>query len=396
VAAKRPTPIEVDAARGRPLGMAPARFLRDYWQKRPLLVRGAFPQFHKVISPDDLAGLACVEAALSRLVIRDARRDRWTVRSGPFTEGDFTKLPKSHWTLLVQDVDKWDADVATLLDAFVFLPSWRIDDVMISYATDGGGVGAHVDQYDVFLIQGIGQRRWRISTAPGVPLDFRDDVELKLLKQFTPTHEWTLQPGDALYLPPGVPHDGIAIGNCMTYSVGMRAPSVAELVIDLAESVAEPLGEERRYIDADLAPARAAGEIDAAAMHRVVRSLSALRDLDDAGLRSWFGRFITRYRSAHEAVAAPKPISAQQLANRLERSRIVRNPWSRIAWSKAGRGAEVFVGGEAHGCSTRFAKLLASHRELSGAEVHATARRGDLDTLTALINAGHFALAKGR
>jgi 50S ribosomal protein L16 3-hydroxylase len=396
VAAKRSRPIEVDPATGRPLGMTPARFLRDYWQKQPLLIRGAFPQFHNAISPDDLAGLACEEAALARLVIRDERRDRWTVRSGPFAEADFAKLPKAYWTLLVQDVDKWDADVAALLEEFAFLPSWRIDDVMISYATDGGGVGAHVDQYDVFLVQGIGQRRWRISTDPNAPLAFRDDVELKLLKQFTPTHDWILQPGDALYLPPGVPHDGVAIGNCMTYSVGMRAPSVAELVIDLAESVAEPLGEERRYVDPDLAPARETGEIDAAAMQRVMRSLAALRDLDDDALRSWFGRFITRYRSAHEAAAAPKAISAQHLATRLERSRFVRHPWSRVAWTRSGRHAQLFVAGEAHTCSAAFARLLASRHEVSGAEIRAAARRGDLEALTALINAGHFAIARKR
>ena len=396
VVAQRSSPIEVDAKPGRPLGMTPARFLRDYWQKRPLLIRGAFPQFHKVISPDDLAGLACEEAALARLVIRDARRDRWTVRSGPFAEADFAKLPKSHWTLLVQDVDKWDADVAALLEEFAFLPSWRIDDVMISYASDGGGVGAHVDQYDVFLVQGIGQRRWRITTNPRAPLDFRDDVELKLLKRFTPTHEWILQPGDALYLPPGAPHDGVAIGNCMTYSVGMRAPSTAELVIDLAESIAEPLGEERRYVDPDLAPAREPAEIDVAAVRRVKRSLETLRGLDDDALRAWFGRFITRYRSVHEAAAAPKPVSARQLASRLERSHIVRNPWSRVAWARRGRRADLFVAGEAHACSTVFAKLLAGRRELSGGEIRTAARGSDFDTLAALINAGHFAIASKR
>src|SRR5690348_3297303 len=172
--------LEVRATRQLPLGMPPARFLRDHWQKRPLLVRGAFLHFHKAITPEDLAGLACEEAALARIVLHDPKRDRWTLRNGPFGEKDFAKLPKSHWTLLVQDVDKWDMDVAGLLDAFAFIPRWRIDDVMISYATDGGGVGAHVDQYDVFLVQGTGQRRWRISADPKAPKSFRDDAELKL------------------------------------------------------------------------------------------------------------------------------------------------------------------------------------------------------------------------
>ena len=135
---------ETRATPSLPLGMPPARFLRDYWQKRPLLIRGLFPDGIDAISPNDLAGLACEEAALSRIVLRDAKRERWTLRNGPFRETEFARLGKKDWTLLVQDVDKWDADVAALLDHFTFLPSWRIDDMMVSYATDGGGVGLHL------------------------------------------------------------------------------------------------------------------------------------------------------------------------------------------------------------------------------------------------------------
>jgi len=388
--------IEVPASTRRPLGMPPARFLRDYWQKRPLLIRGAFPQFDNAITPEDLAGLACEEAALARIVLRDARRDRWTLRNGPFSEADFAKLPKSQWTLLVQDVDKWDADVAALLDQFAFLPAWRIDDIMVSYATDGGGVGAHVDNYDVFLVQARGQRRWRISTDPNAPKAFRTDAELKLLREFTPTHAWILDPGDALYLPPGIAHDGVAVGACMTFSVGMRAPSVAELVVDLADSIAEPLGEEARYIDPDLAPARDAHEIDAGAVRRVCAALAALRDSDPATTRQWFGRFITRYRSAHEAVPPTRPLTAQQIAAKLPRSRVVRNPWSRAAWSRRGRGAELFVAGESFTCGMPFARLLASSRDLAGDDVARCANAIGLSVLASLVNAGHLRLVRRR
>ncbi len=246
--------IEVRAGRSAPLGMPPARFLRDYWQKRPLLVRGAFDGLRNPVAPEDLAGLACEELALSRIVVHDPRRDRWTLRNGPFAERDFASLPKTHWTLLVQDVDKWDADVAALLPPFSFLPSWRVDDVMISYAEDGGSVGAHVDQYDVILLQGLGRRRWQISVDPSAPAELRDDAELRLLRRFEPTHEWILEPGDLLYLPPGVPHHGVALGACMTYSIGMRAPSQAELLVDFAETLAEGLPENARLSDPDLAP----------------------------------------------------------------------------------------------------------------------------------------------
>ena len=237
-------PIEVHAKPGQLLGMPPAHFLRDYWQKRPLLIRGAFPGFVSPLSPEDLAGLACEEAALSRIVRHDRRKDQWTLRHGPFAETEFPKLPKRDWTLLVQDVDKWDADVRALLDRYRFLPAWRIDDVMISFAAPGGSVGAHVDQYDVFLLQGQGRRRWQIDTRADPPTAFRDDVELKLLRDFHPTHTWTLEAGDMLYLPPGVPHHGVAADACLTFSIGMRAPSQAELMLDFAEHLAERMGEE--------------------------------------------------------------------------------------------------------------------------------------------------------
>src|SRR6185437_9058703 len=253
-ATRQDLPLEIGANARHRLGMPPARFLRDYWQKRPLLIRHAFPDFTPPLSPDDLAGLACMDGALARIVLHDAKRDRWTLRSGPFDDAAFAKLPKSRWTVLVQDVDKWDADTAALLAPFDFIPSCRIDDVMISYAVDGGGVGAHVDQYDVFLLQGMGQRRWSIDTRPNPPNAFREDVELKLLREFNPTHTWTLGPGDMLYLPPGVPHDGVAVGECMTFSIGMRAPSKAELLVVLAEQVATALPDSQRYADSGLRP----------------------------------------------------------------------------------------------------------------------------------------------
>ncbi|MGH8123019.1 MAG: cupin domain-containing protein, partial [Rudaea sp.] len=372
--------IEVHATPRQPLGMPSARFLRDFWQKRPLLIRGMFPHFHNLPSANDLAGLACEEAALSRIVVRDEKRDRWTLRSGPFAESDFAKMPKSHWTLLVQDVDKWDADVATLLDHFRFIPSWRVDDVMVSYATDGGGVGPHVDHYDVFLIQANGQRRWRISVdgaqiarkSPRIPAPasqfaakaFRDDSELKLLRNFVPTHEWTLVHGDVLYLPPGVPHAGTALGECMTFSVGMRAPAQAELLLDLAEFLAERLGDDLRYTDPDLAPARDPSEIDAATLARLRAAMPQFTHVDKSTLAHWFGCFITRYRSVQIAAVPTRALLAAEVRRRLLRSTLLRNPFSRFAWRRVGRAAELFVAGEAWRCSLAFARLAAAMREI--------------------------------
>ncbi len=406
--------IEVRATRhALPLGMTAARFLRRFWQKRPLLVRGAFPAFADPLMPNDLAGLAGEPFALSRIVTRQPR-DRWRLRSGPFTTADFAKLPKRDWTLLVQDVDKWDADVAALLDRFDFLPSWRIDDIMVSYAVGGGSVGAHVDQYDVFLLQGRGRRHWRISTDADAPKDFREDAEIRLLRKFTPTHEWVLEPGDMLYLPPGVPHHGVALGECLTYSIGMRAPSAAELVLDFAETFAETLPEELRFGDADLERATRCGEIDGAAFERLLRAMPWLRvlgGLRDSGterfrrergtdgcsgsvgssmFRTWFGRFITRYRSAHAAMPRTRPITDAQFERAFATpTEGVRNPWSRAAWMRSTVGATLFVGGTEHACSIPFAELACSRAPMPLDRVRS---RKDRDALRSLINLGHVTL----
>ena len=392
---KNTLPIEVRGSAKQPLGMSPAHFLRDYWQKRPLLVRHAFPDFQPPLQPDDLGGLACEEGALSRLIVHDAARARWSVKTGPLDEADFAGTPEGNWTLLVQDVDKWDADVARLLQHFRFLPSWRIDDVMVSYAEPGGGVGAHVDQYDVFLLQGLGQRHWAISTDPHAPMAFRPDVELKQLVHFEPTHEWLLEPGDMLYLPPGVPHDGVAFGGpCMTFSVGMRAPSRAELTGDLADYLAERMDEAQRYADPDLAPARAAGEIDAAALARLRAALPFAAALDDDGLRDWFGRFITRYRMAQAPAPPARPLTLAALRKRLEGgAAVLRHPWTRLAWSRGRRGTTLFANGQAWPAPAALARRLCAERSLT------VAPRPDdatLELLLALLNEGLLVLHKAR
>ncbi|HEX5353099.1 MAG TPA: cupin domain-containing protein [Rhodanobacteraceae bacterium] len=426
-------PIEVDANAHHPLGMPPVRFLRDYWQKHPLLIRNAFPDFAPPLSPDDLAGLACMDGALARIVLqttsslrrtrrgagnpllevdqkpdsgsrpRRIRNDdksnwqatlpnvRWEVHTGPFEETTFARLPERNWTLLVQDVDKWDAGTAALLDRFAFIPSWRIDDVMISYAIDGGGVGAHVDQYDVFLLQGSGQRRWSIDTHANPSTEFRDDVELKLLREFRPTHQWTLDPGDMLYLPPNVPHDGEAVGDCMTFSIGMRAPSTAELLLDLAVHVAESLPESRRFADPGLQPADRFGEIDDDALQRARLALGVAAIMpDDDAFADWFGGFITRYRTAQVPVPRKRTIDRIKLAERLPNATLEVDPWSRFAWRRRGRDARLYVAGNVFDAPLAWARELASGaRTLRGSRLAKLPKstRG-IALLAKLIDAG--------
>ena len=388
-------PLEVHGSAQHPLGMSAARFLRDYWQKRPVLIRHAFPDFQPPLQPDDLAGLACEEGALARLIVHDEKRDRWHVNSGPLGEADFAGTPNRNWTLLVQDVDKWDADVAALLEPFAFLPSWRVDDVMVSYAEDGGGVGAHVDQYDVFLLQGLGQRHWAISDDPAAPKAFRPGVELKQLVEFTPTHEWLLEPGDMLYLPPGVPHDGVAFaGPCMTFSVGMRAPSQAELTGDLADHIAERLPDDLRYTDPDLRPVTHIGEIDRSTVGRLRRALPFAAALDDAMLVDWFGRFITRYRNAQVAAPSDKPLSAATLDRKLTPGvQLLRHPWARLAWSRGRASCTLYANGEAYPATPALAQALCAQHVLP---LDNPPDDVDRALLLALVNDGHLRLHQPR
>ena len=387
-------PIEVDGAARPPLGMPPDAFLRDYWQKHPLLVRDAFPGFRSPIAPEDLAGLACEDGTLSRLVAHDPATDAWMVRHGPFPEELFPTLPAHDWTLLVQDVDKWDADVAAVLDAFAFLPRWRIDDVMVSFAAPGGSVGAHVDQYDVFLLQAAGHRRWRIDSRPGASLEARDDVELRLLRTFEPDHDWVLGPGDMLYLPPGVPHHGVAEDACLTFSVGMRAPSAAELLGDFVDTLAAGSDEALRYRDPDLVPPDDPNEIDAAAMARVVEALNLLRMNDPERLGDWFGRFISAYRSAGAVAPAPSlPSRIEFEWDLAQGATLRRHPFSRMAWRRAGRRATLFAGGEAWPLPVRDAQQLAAAATLGHRDYAALSEAGR-DRAFALLEAGHYVLQR--
>ena len=389
---------EVRAKAGQLLGMPVARFLREFWQKRALLIRQAIPGFEAPLSPEDLAGLACEEAALSRLVTHQRKQDRWTLRTGPFQESEFPKLGTKDWTLLVQDMDKWDADVRALLDRFRFLPAWRVDDVMISFATPGGSVGPHVDQYDVFLLQALGRRRWQVDADPEAPRDFRDDVELKLLRSFTPSDDWVLEPGDMLYLPPGMPHHGEAVDNCMTFSVGMRAPSQAELVADLAEELAASLPEEARYADPDLAEPEDAWEIDEAAFARVERALEAWQSYGPAQRRDWFGRFMTRYRAAGEIAPGPRVPSPAAVAQALATGGLLlRHPFSRAAWAAEGPRREgrarLFVDGRSWPMDRRSAHVLASYEAIDEAAAAKLDEPGRA-ALDELVARGHFQLKR--
>ena len=381
--ASNPRPaIEAQAKPGQPLGMSVEKFLSTYWQKRPLLIRGMLDDdFASPITPNDLAGLACEPQARARLVTHDQKRDRWALEHGPFAEARFAKLPKTHWTLLVQDVDQWDRDVAALLAHVHFLPRWRIDDIMVAYAVDGGSVGACVEPFDQFLMQGLGQCRVQIDVDVNAPKDFGIDGGLKQLKQFTPSHDWVLSPGDVLYLPPSVPHRGIAMGDCMTLSIVMRAPSEAELLIGLSSQVAAGLSDAERYTDPELQARGDAYAIDASDVGRVRRALSRFLQMDDDLLGTEFARFITRYGDAPTPAPRPRALTTAQFDGRISKgTALSRHPFARIATRASKRGrVVVFLAGQSFETSTRVTKLLVADEMNASAVIALTdAERADL------------------
>ncbi|MBD8526935.1 cupin domain-containing protein [Pseudomarimonas arenosa] len=386
-------PIEVRASRQQRLGMPVNTFLRDYWQQRPLLVRGAFAPWRDPLSAEDLAGLACEDLALARLIRLDRKRNHWSVERGPFDEQIFPALPKRDWTVLVQDVDKWDPDVRQLLDVFEFLPRWRIDDVMVSFAAPGGSVGPHTDHYDVFLIQGSGQRRWQLDLR-GHAARFRQDSELKLLENFQSDVDWLCQPGDMLYLPPEVPHFGEATSACLTFSIGFRAPSRSELLADLADHLETTDDGLTRFADPGRQPVRDSGRIEPDDLDRVRDLLRQTAELSDAALSEWFGRAMTRYRNPGLLAAPPKAISKAQLIKRLQAgTHLVRHPFTRLAWRASRPGARLYALGDALSTSTKLASTLCGslHGDLAWFE---QLSEDEQQIVLQLVNTGHLAIER--
>lgn len=304
------------------------RFLRDYWQRRPLLLRGAIDPARLDFAPEDLAGMACEEDIESRLVMLGADGD-WTLEHGPFDESRFADLPQRNWTLLVQDVDKYVPQVSDLLDLFDFLSDWRIDDIMISYATDQGGVGPHTDNYDVFLVQAQGRRRWRLSERSYDDSDLLDDCPLRVLRHFETGDDWVLEPGDLLYLPPRLAHWGCAQGECVTWSVGMRGPADIELAqawLDHRQQAGA-----QAHLSDNLGNKQRSWDLDAVEIARCAQLIRDTAPADDPGFQQWLGGYLTEPKPGFE-IDPPAPLSAAQLLERLHRgSGLRRHPWARFA-----------------------------------------------------------------
>ena len=376
------------------LGDLPAAtFLRDYWQKRPLVVRQAVPGFAGLVRSDELLALATRSDAVSRLVIEHPRRRaRWERHDGPFGAIDATMLPPSHWTMLVHGLESLVPGGWELLRRFSFVPAARIDDLMVSYASDGGSVGPHDDRYDVFLLQGPGRRRWQIMRGGDRSVD--PHAAIRVLSRFVADEEWLLEPGDMLYLPPGVAHFGVAEGPCFTYSIGFLAPSHQLLVESFLGYLAHAIVPR---LDADALLADVAPKVpkDWLALHDgmvdpIAAVVGAIR-WDARMIEDFAGRFLTSPK-AHVVFTAPRrPLPRAAFARRLaRRGRVV------LALPSRGlvRGRRLFFNGEAHDASRATRRLF---EELVAARALDLPRAVDERTLALLHEwyvAGYLDIAR--
>ena len=336
-------------------GLSPTQFMRRHWQKKPLLIRAAVPGFQPLLSRPQLFDMASREAVESRLIVR--KGPEWSLRQGPFGRGSLPPLKQAGWTLLVQGVDTHLDTAHELLQRFRFVPDARLDDLMISWASEGGGVGPHVDSYDVFLLQATGHRRWRIGRQTDSSL--QPDVPLKILSRFEPEEEHVLGPGDMLYLPPRWAHDGVAVGGeCTTYSIGFRAPQRGGLAGELLQRMADELQDDTLYRD----PRQPATSNPAAMPVALTEfALDALQRLlaDRRSLACALGEVMTEPKPRvwfDEAAGAWSP-----RALRLDRrTRMMYDPH------------HVFINGEsfrAGGADARLMRLLADRRSLDERDV---------------------------
>jgi len=323
-------------------------FLRDYWQKKPLFIKNAIPDFESPIDEHELAGLALEEQVESRLVMETGPNgEKWHLENGPFKEDRFNSLPESHWTLLVQAVDHYVPEVAALMEAFDFIPSWRVDDIMISYAPKEGSVGPHLDYYDVFLLQVQGSRRWQIGGFADDKTPFIPDVALRILQEFDAMETFVCEPGDLLYLPPQLAHYGVSqTDDCMTWSVGFRAPSADEIVTSLADFIGESLCEDDRYKDPDLTLQAHTSEISDEAIARV-KAIITEKLSNEATIKAWFGRYMTQPKYHDQLIAAEKPLTEAELIKEMAQGVVICiSEGSRLAFSEAENGLLLFADGD--------------------------------------------------
>ncbi len=362
-----------------------AQFLSEYWQKKPLLIRQAIPAFTPPLLPKDLFLLAASEEVESRLVSQID--GQWQMQNGPFDDDSRPALTQDNWTMLVQGINLHDDQADSLLRQFSFIDYARLDDLMVSFATNGGGVGPHFDSYDVFLLQAHGQRRWRISAQKN--LDLEEGLPLKILRKFKSEEEFVLEPGDMLYLPPHYAHEGVAIGECMTYSIGFRSPSFQELGENFLQFMTDSIDLPGMYSDPDLLVAKHPAEISKQMVHRIADELNKVR-FDEEDIVAFLGQYLSEPKPQVYFDPPEKALSAPRFAQAAKKRGVRLSRKTQMLYS----GSTVFVNGESFEI-TRADKaailLLANQRQLD-AEGVASASKDVAEALYKWYEDGWLAL----
>lgn len=325
-------------------------FFQDYWQKKPLVIRNALPNFETPVSAEELAGLSLEEEVESRIVIQKSDTD-YELKRGPFTEEDYQNLPEQNWTLLIQGMDRLIPEVTDVLNDFDFLPRWRIDDIMISYATTGGNVGPHFDHYDVFLLQAAGKRRWTLTSQDCTEDNYITGVDLRLMKTFKVEQDHVFETGDILYIPPKWGHHGVALDDeCMTYSIGYRTYRGQELWDSFGDHLSEMAVFKDLYLDPVWSENLNPGEVTAQATKQAQQLLQKV--INNAELmQTWFGRFATQLDQI-AAQQLPEPLTEDETpeledfigALQVENG-LVKDPVCRFAYSEIEGKTVLYING---------------------------------------------------
>lgn len=352
-------------------------FLNEFWQKKPLVIRNALPDFESPVSAEELGGLSLEEEVESRIVIQNGEKD-YQLLKGPFTEETYQGLPDSNWTLLIQGMDRLVPEVTDILNDFDFLPRWRIDDIMISYATKGGNVGPHFDHYDVFLLQAAGKRQWTLTSQDCSEDNYIQGVDLRLMETFKIEDDFVFEKGDILYIPPKWGHHGVALDDeCMTYSIGYRTYRGQELWDSFGDHLSEMGSFKDLYMDPTWTEGLNPGEITNAASEQAQTLLKSILD-DKVLIKTWFGRFATQL----------DPVAAQQLPEPLTEDEtpdiedfmgamqvepgLVKDPVCRFAYSEVNGNTLLYINGaiwETFGASNEFMAKLANQSYLTQDEL---------------------------
>lgn len=367
-------------------------FLNNYWQKVPLLIKNGFKNFADPLSADELAGLAQDEEIESRIVSCEGQQ--WDMQTGPFD--DFSQLGEKNWTLLVQAVDHWHPMAARLIDPFRFIPNWRIDDLMVSFSTPGGGVGPHLDQYDVFIIQGEGRRHWRVGMPDPSLQQLCPHPRLLQVSPFNACIDVITEPGDILYIPPGCPHDGISLENSLNYSVGFRAPAQKDLLTGLADYLIDHDVTGKRFTDPARQASVSVGAIEKTDLQKVRQLMQELVE-DDSMLPNWFGSLITRAKHELDLNEPDPHYSAEEIAEYIEEGSVLsRTGGLRCCYFQDNAAADIalFINGDQITLppdELATARLLCDNTELASEQnLHFCQNAERTMLLTNLINQGYW------